>query len=310
MAKKALYLIKTARPRQWIKNLALFTALIFGGFLFNLQKLTTTFKAAAVFTLLSGSVYILNDIFDVESDRQHPFKRFRPIASGKVSIFLATATTIAGVILAFFLAFKIGLFFFVACLSYFVLQVNYTIWIKQQPILDVLAIASGFIIRVYAGAIAINSHINVWLLLCVISFALFLAIGKRRAELTLMSSEEQKKSRKVLKHYGEELLNSYTGMFANSAWLTWTLYTFMHPAIFVERKRLSQLFTVLPRTFHSEKLLMLTVPLVIYGVMRYLQLIHQKNEGESPEKVLLTDKPLISTILVWGILTVGLIYFV
>ncbi len=174
-----------------------------------------------------------------------------------------------------------------------------------MPIVDVMTIAAGFIIRVYAGALVIGAHINVWLLLCIVSFSLFLAIGKRRSELTLLQGESS--SRKVLGRYPEKLLDIYTSMFANTTWVTYALFTFMFPP-FVFRGRVLTLLADLPKTFRSEKWLMVTVPVVIYGVMRYLHLIYEKNQGESPERVLTSDKPIMITVVVWGLMVVGIMY--
>ena len=151
----------------------------------------------------------------------------------------------------------------------------------------------------------IGAHINVWLLLCIISFALFLAIGKRRSELTLLQG--QSSSRKVLGRYPEKLLDVYTAMFANTTWVTYALFTFMFPSFSFSGKVLT-LLADLPRTFRSEKWLMLTIPVVIYGVMRYLHLVYEKNEGESPEKILTADRPMMITVFVWGLMVVGILY--
>lgn len=265
--------------------------------------------AAVVFTLISSSIYIFNDVLDAEADRKHPFKRKRPIASGKLPVPIAVMAVIAGVIVGLALAYGIGFFYFIICLVYLLLSgILYTFWLKKVPILDILTIASGYILRVYAGAVAIDAHMNVWFLLTVISLSLFLATGKRRSEMTLLkASGNSGEVRQTLKRYTESLLDIYTAMFANATWLTYALFTFNHPKIIPEGRILT-LLSILPRTFLSEKWLMATIPLVVYGVMRYLQLIYEKNEGESPERILLSDQPLIATILVWGLLVVGMLY--
>jgi 4-hydroxybenzoate polyprenyltransferase len=203
------------------------------------------------------------------------------------------------------LGWSLSFFLFLAMLGYLTLQIVYTGWLKHRPIIDVMMIALGFIIRVYAGAMIIGAHINVWLLLCIISFSLFLAIGKRRSELTLLQG--QTASRKVLGRYPEKLLDIYTSMFANTTWLTYALFTFMFPAFTFKGKALT-LLADLPRTFRSEKWLMATIPVVIYGVMRYLHLIYERNEGESPERVLTSDKPMLVTVGIWGLMVVGILY--
>jgi len=305
MAQYSYLLFKEARPRQWLKNLALFTGLVFSGWLFVAEKFWTVTGAFIIFSLLTGSVYIFNDIIDLESDRKHPFKKKRPIASGKLPIEIALFVSLAGFFMALTLGWSLSFFLFLSMLAYLVLQIVYTVWLKHKPIIDVMVIALGFMIRVYAGAMIIGAHINVWLLLCIISFSLFLAIGKRRSELTLLQG--QTGSRKVLGRYPEKLLDVYTSMFANTTWVTYALFTFMFPAFSFSGRALT-LLADLPRTFRSEKWLMLTIPVVIYGVMRYLHLIYEKNQGESPAKILTSDKPMLTTVMIWGVMVIGILY--
>ena len=207
--------------------------------------------------------------------------------------------------ISLYLGWSLSFFLFLTLVAYLILQIVYTCWLKNTPIMDVMVIALGFIIRVYSGAFIIGAHINVWLLLCIISFALFLAVGKRRSELTLIQGKIE--TRKVLGRYPEKLLDLYTAMFANTTWLTYALFTFMFPVFSFKGKALT-LLSYLPRTFRSEKWLMLTIPIVIYGVMRYLQLIYEKNQGESPEKILTADKPMLITVSLWMLMVVGILY--
>jgi decaprenyl-phosphate phosphoribosyltransferase len=301
-------LLKTVRPRQWLKNLALFAALIFSGLLFTPGYFILVLNAVFVFTILASCTYVFNDILDIESDKKHPFKKKRPIASGKLPLPLAVFFLISGLIIGLYLSYSLGFFFFIIILVYLGMQLLYTLWLKTIPIVDVIIIAVGYILRVYAGAFVINAHLDVWILLAVISAALFLAIGKRRSELTLLKGQKRALIvRATLGRYTESLLDVYTAMFANSTWLTYALFTFNHPPIVPDGKVLT-LMSFLPKTLLSEKLLMATTPLVIFGVMRYLQLIYEKNEGESPERILLSDKPLMITIFIWGLMTVGILY--
>lgn len=303
-------LLKTTRPRQWLKNVALMAALVFSGLLFAPGMFAKTVLAMIAFTLLSSGVYIFNDLMDVKADRLHPFKKKRPIAAGELPI--PVAILVAVILMLVALTFMKGLsyFFFLTGLTYLGMQVAYTGYLKRIPIVDVLMVASGYVLRVYGGAFAIEAHMDVWFLLTVISASLFLAVGKRRAERTLLlGSGITANVRTTLKRYTDDLLNLYTAMFATATWLTYALFTFNQPRI-IPRGRVLTLMADLPRTLISEKLLMVTVPLVIYGVMRYLQLIYERNEGESPERVLLSDKPLMTTIAIWGVLTVGLLYYV
>ena len=305
MAKYGYLFFKAARPRQVLKNLSLFTGLVFSGWLFNEEKFWTVVTGFIVFSILTSCVYIFNDIIDLESDKKHPFKRKRPIASGELPMPLALFVSLAGFLVSLFVSWGLSFFLFLAILFYLCLQVVYSMWLKHRPIADVMGIALGFLVRVYAGAMIIGAHINVWLLLCIVSFSLFLAIGKRRSELTLLQG--QTSSRKVLGRYPEKLLDIYTSMFANTTWLTYGLFTFQFAPFAFSGKALT-LLADLPRTFRSEKWLMTTVPVVIYGVMRYLHLIYEKNEGESPANVLTNDKPMMITVGIWGLMVVGILY--
>jgi decaprenyl-phosphate phosphoribosyltransferase len=300
-------ILKTARPRQWIKNFSLYAALVFSGFLFFEFPgyLFTVTKAFGLFCLLSSSVYILNDIIDLNQDRMHPFKKNRPIASGKLPVPTALFLSIAGFVTVFYFSLTFSSFFLVLAVMYAVLHILYSIKLKHIPILDVMAIAAGFVIRVYAGAVVVNLHMSVWFLLTVVSASLFLAVGKRQSERTLM--EGRSESRKILEHYSQRLLDIYTGMFANTTWLTYALYAFQQDD-FVPQGTLLRVFTALPKTFITQKWLMITVPVVIFGVMRYLQLVYEKNHGESPDKVLLEDKPLLGAVVLWAILVIGILY--
>ncbi|MFC1711146.1 UbiA prenyltransferase family protein [Patescibacteria group bacterium] len=308
MAKLFYLIFISARPIQWLKNLVLFTGLVFTGWLFLPDKFIRVLVATIIFCILTSCVYIFNDIIDAAKDRKHPLKKNRPIASGKLPVPLALFAAITAAFIGLFMAINMSFFFFLICLAYLILHFFYTLVLKNIAILDVLALASGFILRVYAGAVVVDTHINIWLLLCVISFSLFLAVGKRRSELTLLTGKiAVGETREVLFSYPERLLDLYISMFANTTWLTYAWFTFIQP-ISQPSERLMSIWADIPRTFRSQKWLMATIPVVIYGVMRYLQLIYEKNEGESPAKVLASDKPLLTTILVWGTMVVGIIY--
>jgi len=295
-----ILILRTARPRQWMKNLALYASLIFSGFFFYVpqegpsyfQTVTTAF---VIFSMLASSIYIINDIIDADSDRQHPFKKKRPIASGKLPVPIAAFAAAVLLVTVFFTSFWLSNFFKLLIFAYLLLQILYAKYTKNIPILDVVSIATGFLIRIYAGAVVVNLHMSVWFLLTVISASLFLAVGKRQSERTLLQGYNNLGStRKTLKRYSERLLDQYTGMFANATWLTYALFTFQNEYIRPPESLLG-LYGWLPRSFQSTKLLMLTVPFVIFGVMRYLQLVYESNQGESPEKVLINDKPLLIT---------------
>jgi 4-hydroxybenzoate polyprenyltransferase len=294
--------IKVTRPIQWVKNLSVFASLIFSGNLYNESLFLDVFWTFIIFCLAASSTYIFNDIFDAPRDRLHPIKRNRPIASGKLPISLAILEALILASLALTLANMISSLVFVMILVYLLLQVGYSTFLKNIAILDIIIIATGFVIRVYAGAFAINAHLSVWFLLCVVSTALFLASGKRRAELSVVGSD---KTRASLSHYPKELLNSYVTMFASSAWLSWALFTFFEsPPV---PKNLWLFLADFSKTTTISKLLMVTIPFAIFAIMRYQGLIFE-GRSESPEKVLLSDISLVGSIIIWGVLVIWILY--
>lgn len=299
--------IRSARPRQWIKNLALFAGLIFSGQLDHPGSLILITWAFLIFSGLTSATYFLNDVFDIERDKQHPFKSKRPIASGVVPAYLAVTLALGLISLLLPLAYNLSPSLFYASLGYLILQLLYSAYLKSVILIDVIVIAAGFVLRVYAGVWAIDAHLNVWFLLSIISFALFLAIGKRRSELTLMMSQAAR-HRETLLHYPESLLDILTSMFANSTWLTYALFAFQQPPILI-KPTFATLFSQTTLPFIQAKYMMATVPVVIYGVMRYLYIIYEKKEGESPERVLLTDTPLLAAVVLWLIMLIFIIYY-
>ena len=300
-------LIKALRPRQWVKNLSLFTPLILAGGLFDQTLQLKATAAFIIFCGLSSATYLLNDVFDIERDKLHPFKHKRPIASGLIPPLVAVFFSLIIIFILLPLALKLSSAFFLTCVLYLILQLFYSAYLKQVILLDVITIAAGFVLRVYAGVWAIDAHLNVWFLLSVSSFALFLAIGKRRSELTLLQAAASR-HRETLLHYPETLLDILTSMFANSAWLTYALFTFLQAPI-LARHTIINFFDLWQIPVTEAKYLMATVPVVIYGVMRYLYIIYEKKEGESPERVLVTDKPLLSSVVIWLIMVIGIIYY-
>lgn len=298
-------MVQSIRPRQTLKNLSLLAPLVFSGQLFISNYFLIILWAIIVFTIATSSLYLINDIIDLPRDQIHPLKKQRPIASGKLSIPTALFIAILGFSLSLSLSLTLGFFFFLILFLYLLIQVGYSLWLKNIIILDVLIIAGGFILRVYAGAFAINVHMNVWFLLCVVSLALFLAVGKRRAELSFLH-EAAPQHRKTLTFYSNDLLDAYLSMFANSTWLVYALFTFFTPPPIVGT---APLLARLPLTLAgTSKWLMGTVPFVIYGIMRYLSIVYQGEKAESPEKVILSDRPLLTTIILWGLAVIFVIY--
>lgn len=305
-------IIQSARPTQWLKNLAIFAALIFSGKFFSEVLFDKTILGFILLSILVSSVYFINDAVDAPKDRLHPFKKNRPIAKGDLSIPLALFLATVGIVISLFGAAQLSGFFFFALFSYLILQLAYTLWLKELIVIDILAIAAGFILRVYAGAFLIDAHLSVWFLLCVISVSLFLAAGKRRAELGVLTEKVASQHRKTLSLYSPSLLDSYLAMFGTASWVSWALFTF-----FTEQERtfyLSQavpprFLTTLPLTITgSGKLLMITIPLVIFGIMRYLRIIYDGSRAEAPEKVLVSDKPLLFAVFIWAVIVFWVIY--
>lgn len=307
MAQLLWGLLRAARPRQWIKNLSLFAALIFSGTLFDQTSQIKAFQAFLLFCAFSSTIYLLNDVFDLERDKLHPFKNKRPVASGLISQPLAVFLALSLIALFLPLSYKISPSFFFAASSYLVLQILYSAYLKRIILIDVLVIAAGFVLRVYGGVWAIDAHLNIWFLLSVTSFALFLAIGKRRSEATLLESQASR-HRETLLHYPPNLLDSLTTMFATATWLAYAFFAFLQPPI-TARPFVSTFLGEFELPLTSAKYLMITVPVVIYAVIRYLYIIYEKKEGESPERIILTDKPLLATVLLWLILVIGIIYY-
>jgi 4-hydroxybenzoate polyprenyltransferase len=297
-------IIKVARPIHWIKNLSLFAALFLSGIMFEKGLFVLTFQAFIAFCLASSATYIFNDLLDIERDKLHPKKRFRPIASGDLPIPVAIIEVIILAGTALIISSNLNSLLLLLIAVYMILQVFYSLGLKNIAIVDIVIIATGFVMRVYAGAFVVNAHLSVWFLLCVISVALFLASGKRRAELNLVG-EDNSKTRKSLGNYKKELLNSYVTMFASASWMSWSLFTF-----FESPKATLPFWLVLAelsRTTTINKLLMFTIPVTIFGIMRYESLIFE-NRSETPEKLLLTDKSLIIAIGVWVALVYWILY--
>ncbi|MFC1755768.1 decaprenyl-phosphate phosphoribosyltransferase [Patescibacteria group bacterium] len=301
-------LVRTARPRQWLKNFSLFAAPLFAGVLFKPEILFISLKAFIAFCAISSAAYFINDIIDAPKDRLHPIKKNRPIASGKLKEKTAWIT-------AFFLVFgsivfsiySIGTFYAFALISYILIQFAYTLYLKNIIILDSLTIATLFVIRVFAGGFATETSVSSWMTLAVIGLSLLLAFGKRRSEKTLVAGymgEETGKTRATLKHYPDNLLDSMISMSATYAIITYSLFVF-----FISPESFSRtLMPFIPSIIRSPKWMMLSIPMVIYSVARYLYVIYEKHEGESPARVLLSDYPLLISVVLWGMFIVGVLY--
>lgn len=285
------YLVISMRPTQWTKNLFIFAALLFSKNLFDPPLLLTTVLVFILFCLLSGSAYLINDVIDLERDKKHPDKAKRPLPTGQLKVSQAIVAAIIVSLISLAVSFFINLHLGLVTLSYFLLMTAYTLFLKDVVIIDVLTISFGFALRVVAGAVAITVEISPWLLICTIFLALFLALAKRRHELILLG-DTASAHRKILREYTPRLLDEMISVVTTSTLIAYTLYT------------------ISPRTIeklHTTRLIF-TVPFVLYGIFRYLYLVHQKNLGGSPENILIKDKPLIINILLWILLIIIILY--
>ncbi len=286
---KALF--KTMRPRQWSKNVFIFAALVFDKQLLQIDPFLQTLAGFALFCLISSTVYIFNDIADVEADREHPEKKNRPIASGKLPVSAAWAAGIVLVIITLGLAYFLTPGFEVVLIVYFLLNMAYSKWLKHIPIIDVLVLAAGFVLRVHAGVTLIAvERFSPWLYVVMTLLALFLGFGKRRAELALLAHGAGS-HRKVLEGYTLPLLDQYIMIVAGTTIVAYSLYTFSAPNV--------------PEN-HS---MMLTIPFVVYTIFRYLYLIEVKHAGGAPDEILLSDRPFQAAMALWGLSVLAIFYF-
>jgi len=280
--------IKLIRVKQWTKNLIVFSGLVFSENLFHPLLLEKSVAAFILFCLLSSTIYIVNDICDLENDRKHPLKKERPLPAGLISV---RGAILFGTCLALFVfvsAYYLNPIFFIICVLYFVTFIVYSFFLKNVVIVDVLIISCGFVMRAIAGAVVIGVRYSPWFMVCTFLLSLFLALAKRRHEIVLLN-ENATEHRKILEDYSTYYLDQMISVVTPSTIVAYTIYTLSPDAI--------------------SRNLEYTVPFVIYGIFRYLYLVHQKGKGGSPELILLTDIPLLVNIVMWGILCVYIIYF-
>jgi 4-hydroxybenzoate polyprenyltransferase len=283
-------LIKTVRPRQWTKNAVIFAALVFDRKLTDLPAFLSTLAGFIIFCLLSGVVYIINDIADVEADRKHPEKQRRPIASGQLSIPAARFTAILLILVIFPVSYLLSPAFAAVALAYLLLNLAYSKWIKHIPLLDVFSIALGFVLRVAAGVTLIQvERFSPWLYVVTTLGSLYIGFGKRRAELSLLA-DEANSHRRVLDGYTIPLLDQFINIISATTIIAYSLYTFSAPNL------------------PDNHAMMLTIPFVIYGILRYLYLIQVGHVAGAPEEVLLSDRPLQATIVLWGMAILIIFY--
>jgi 4-hydroxybenzoate polyprenyltransferase len=284
-------LVRSLRPEQWTKNLIVFAALLFGRKLLDPAAVALSVAAFAIFCALSGVVYLVNDLFDREADRQHPIKRFRPIAAGDLSSRAAAAWAAGLGVSAVGAAWWLSPTFGLIAVSYLLLFGLYSTWLKHVVILDVLSIAIGFVLRADAGAEVIGVPVSDWLLVCTVLLALFLGLSKRRHELTLLAAGATG-HRRILEEYNPYLLDQMIGVVTASTLMAYIIYSTSPDT--VER-------------FGTHRLV-LTIPFPIYGILRYLYLVHRKDGGGNPSELLITDRPLLICVALWGLVTTLVIY--
>jgi 4-hydroxybenzoate polyprenyltransferase len=249
-----------------------------------------TLLAFVLLCATSSAVYMFNDILDIEQDRQHPTKRSRPLPSGRLKPYQAIITMLLLLLATVPLSFALGPLFGWIVLSYFVLMVAYSFWLKHIVLVDIFVIAFGFVLRAIAGAVVIGVPISPWLYVCTLLGALFIGFGKRRHELILLNNDATA-HRQILKEYTPELLEQIISIVISSTVMAYSLYTFSAEN--------------LPKN-HA---MMLTIPFALYGAFRYLYLIHLRNEGGSPEEILLKDRPIVMVILLWGLSVMAILHF-
>lgn len=300
-----LALFEALRPTQWIKNLNLFAAAILSGQVFEPITFIQSTTAFVAFCMLSSSSYLVNDLADFANDRIHPTKKLRPIARGDVSFEVALFTASVLLILGLGLSFSISLAFFYISLLFIVLQYFYSFVLKKKAIIDIVGIAFFFILRAFAGEIATGYHLPIWIMLTVIFLSLFIASGKRRSEL----SNSGRKSRVALDGYGKSLLSFYITMFAVCTLISYAMFTFLAQPLQFDGAIHNFLLKNYPSAL-DRKWYMLTLMPVIFGIMRYGQIIFELADGERPERIVTTDIPLIFSILVWGLMMMSILYVI
>lgn len=328
MKQTILVYARALRVNQWIKNFIIFAAILFAGELFDLELLSKTIGAFFIFCLLSSTSYVLNDIIDYQYDKKHPTKKHRPIASGLISIPQATFIVFILTLSSLLISLTFSLNFFFLSLFFLLLHFYYSLYLKRYPVIDIFTISLSFVLRTLAGVVATGYHVPIWLLMTVFFISLFMASVKRHAELVTHGSD----TRESLYRYKNHMLYFLSTTFATLTIVSYALYTY---TLYIDPSQQStysgssiceqlyqkpkdiqncenqNLITNISDYFpnlEARKLMMLTIPFVVYGISRYAQLLYEKEEGERPEKIITTDKPLLITIFLWGFMIFLLIY--
>jgi 4-hydroxybenzoate polyprenyltransferase len=288
-------LILTMRPKQWTKNvLFIFPAILFDGKLFEVEALMRVVIACVLLCFVAGTVYIINDLVDIERDRQHPRKKHRPLPAGRLPVQMAMIASVVIPVVSLGLAWQVDYRLAVVLFAYLLLQILYSFVLKHVVLIDIMTITAGFVLRIAAGVVVISvTNFSPWLYACGALLALFLAIGKRRQELITLG-ENAANTRPIFKDYNLLLLDDLLRIVMGSTFIAYLLYTIEAPT----------------RRFADQNIALITVPFVMYGMFRYLYLIHVRGEGSAPDEVLLRDRPLQITMLLWGLTFIVILYFV
>jgi len=274
----------TMRPKQWYKNLVIFIGIAFSLNLLNINLWIIIISAFFIFCLLSGSIYLINDVLDIEKDRKHPKKRERPLPSGKLKPYQAIVAATTFTLIALVGSYLINLPFFIISLAFFLLIMLYSLYLKNFIIVDIMVISTGFVMRAVAGALAISVIVSPWLIICAFLLALFLALGKRRHELFLLG-DKVNEHRQSLDSFSTEMLDQMIIITTSTLIMSYSLYTF----------------------FTGKLLMMITIPFAFYGIFRYLFLIHSENMGGEPEMIF-KDKGMVLSIILWALVVFLVLY--
>lgn len=277
-------LVTSMRPKQWYKNLVIFIGIVFSLKLLDLSLWIDVIAAFAVFCVISGCLYIINDIIDIDNDKNHPKKCKRPIASGNFKIQNAWLSAVVLLIFAFGVSYLINAWFLAAAITYFLLILIYSLFLKQLIIVDIMIISSGFVIRAIAGCAAVGVIVSPWLIICAFLLALFLAIGKRRHELVILGKNAGN-HREILDGYSTEMLDQMMNITTSALIMSYSIYTFFTGKIYI----------------------MITIPFAFYGLFKYIYLVHAKNFGGEPE-MLFKDRGMLLSMILWAVLVIAILY--
>lgn len=303
LKQKFRVLVRAGRPNQWVKNMVIYTALIFSGELFNPYLFLQNTIGFLLLCLTSSVCYVLNDIIDYKYDIKHPIKKNRPIAKGDLTIPEATFYVFFGTVVVILLSLKFDRWFFVTIVAFLAIQIAYSLHFKKRAVMDIFLIATLFVLRTMAGRFLTGHHVQVWLMLTIFFVALFIASVKRHAEFLKFGEE----TRMSLGFYRDRLLTFFVMIFATLSVVSYSLYTFLETPPLTNSPLAKSLSEFLPN-FEGRKWLMITIPIVVYGVARYAQLLYEKDQGERPEDIIKKDKPMLITLFIWVSVVITLIY--